>query len=229
MKKIFIICISVFIINWDSFSQEKIYYTKENVDQIERDYPVFLPMHSVYDSLIVGKKVFYFKNSPVDYLEGYLNILYDKEATILPEIDTGYRLLWIIDNNKLYIKNISSYWADPPVMNKNTKLEKLEKFLGRKFEKNRIFADFVTGKFILYKYPLSLRKLDKKGLNKRYRNNQEMSKGEDIYRKNLIGKQKIYIVEFENGILVKLFRDKQKEKEYKQWEKEIPFLGNPFI
>lgn len=189
--------------------QEKRFYTEKDIVAIEKNYSDSY-ISGLYDTLLIKNKVYHFLNNPTDCIEGNFHILYDEEIMVLPEIDHGYRMIWVIKKDKLYIKEINayrpSYLGYTPT--KEERRERLENFLGRKFEKEGMFADFVTGKFILYKYPDSLRKLGER--RDKYTRDERRA-----YAISLIDKQEIYTVEFKDGKLIQLSRGKNREVNYK--------------
>lgn len=140
---------------------------------------------------------------------------------VLPEIDHGYRIVWIVKKNKLYIKELNAYRLSYGGYNpsKKEKRLRLEKYLGRKFEKNGIFADFVTGKFILYKYRDFFKKTGDKY-------DKYTSEEKDAYEINLIDKQEIYTIEFKDGVLIRLFQENGYEEKYREWKKHIYGITN---
>ncbi|MEA4915991.1 hypothetical protein [Proteiniphilum sp.] len=206
------------------FSQEKRYYNEESRERIKQYFNYYPHKDERVDSLLINDKVYYFNGSPLFFLEGALNVVYD-DILVIPQIDTGYTLLWSIEDGKLFIKSIYICRTDYTTDIKPTEdeaLKKLEVFLGRNFEGDRLFADFATGKFVVYKYALSLCACGE-GWSKYSIDEQNQ------YKKDILNRQRIYTLEFKNGILVKMSRNKKFERELKRFLKNIDGLPHPFI
>ena len=201
---------AIFLFNFSMFSQNKKYYDAESIRSIEKSYNFYLS-YSDLDCLWMNNKVYYFKSSPLDYLEGAATMIYDN-VVIIPEIDRGYLLTWSLINNKLHIRDINIYRSDYEANSRPTKeesLNKLEGFLGREFEGIGLYADFVTGKFMLYKYPLQLNKRGEKW-------DKYTAEEHKRYKKLVKKKQEIYSLELKNGELIKFSRDRSSERKFKR-------------
>ncbi len=209
MKKTFIFI--AFLLSLNLFPQTKKYYDAENIKILESSYNSVLTQKRDIDRLWINNKVYYFKDSPMDFLKGAITVIYDN-VLVLPVVDKGYVLKWSLTNNKLFISDINIYRFDYETNLRPTKkeaLNKLEDFLGRKFEGIGLCADFVTGKFMLYKYPVTLNKPGEK---------KDKYAAEELkqYRKFVKKKQEIYSLELKNGELIKFSRDKITERKFKR-------------
>lgn len=212
----YIFLLTMLLLSFNLVSQNRRYYDVESAARIKDNYGHILFFKGTNDSLLMNNNVYYFKESPMDYLSGAEKMLYDN-IMVLPEIDAGYRLRWSIEEGKLYIRAINICRSDYDTNMKPTKEEankKLEVFLGREFDECRLFADFVTGKFVLYKYPLTLRACGEKS-------NKYTTDELNRYREYLMKKQEIYTVEFELGVLTKLSRNKSFERKFRKNLKPI--------
>ncbi|MFA7492258.1 MAG: hypothetical protein WCZ43_01930 [Proteiniphilum sp.] len=204
------------------FLQTKKCYDEKGVDRIKNDFNYLPNIRGDGDSLLINNNMYYFKESPIIYLDEAHYMIYDN-IVVLPAIDPGYSLLWSIEEGRLFIKTIYIYRADYTTDIKPTKeesMEKMELFLGRNFEENRLFADFVTGKFVLYKYPFSLRAHGEN--SSKYSFEKQSS-----YNCELSRKQEVYIAEFSDGVLVKLDRNKTFERKLRKYLKGK--LGSPIV
>lgn len=201
---------AIFLFNFSMFSQNKKYYDAESTRSLEKSYNFYL-ISSDLDCLWINNKVYYFKSSPIDYLKGAATMIYDN-VIIVPEIDRGYLLTWSLINNKLHIRDINIYRSDYETNLRPTNGEsrnKLEDFLGRKFEGIGLYADFVTGRFMLYKYPVMLNKPGEK-------RDKYTAEEHKQYKKFIKKKQEIYSLELKNGELIKFSRDKITERKFKR-------------
>ena len=206
----------------DIFPQNRKYYDVKSVDRIKQSFSYLPNKNTKGDSLLIDNDIYYFKRSPIIFLEGAEKVVFDN-VIVLPEVDVGYNLLWSIEGGKLFIRTINICRTDYTKDVKPTKeeaLKKLEVFLGRDFKGNKLFADFVTGKFVLYKYALSLsecgEKWDKYTLEEQNR-----------YKKEIMKQQRVYTVEFNDGILIKLSRNRKFETKLRKYMKGIN--GTPHI
>ena len=200
----------IFLFNFNTFSQNKKYYDSETIESIERSYNNVIT-DRVLDSLWVNNKVYYFKENPMDFLKDAINVVYEN-VLVIPVLDKGYTLEWSLINNKLYISDINIYRSDYVTNLKPKKeesLTKIEDFLGRKFDETGLLADFATGKFMLYKYPLTINKPSEK--KDKYTDEEHKQ-----YRKFVKKKQEIYSLELKNGKLIKFSRDKIIERKFKR-------------
>lgn len=208
--KLIILFLTMLLVNFSLFSQNKKYYNAESIKSIEKSYNNVVT-NRFLDSLWINNEVYYFKENPIDFLKDAITVVYDN-VLVLPVLDKGYTLVWSLINNKLYIRNINIYRSDYVTNLKSKKeesLTKIEDFLRRKFDGVGLFADFATGKFMLYKYPLTLNKPgEQRDTYIREEHNQ--------YTKYLKKNQEIYSVELKNGELIKICRDKSSEREFKR-------------
>lgn len=202
-----------------STAQYKKYYTNKSISKQRESNDIHGNLWYVMeeDSLLVGNKIYYFKTSPISFLDGFESIVCD-EYLVLPFLSTGYTLQWETDKNKLYIHTISrnvgvcaGMQSDTTDTQKNKITlndkefikQRLESFLGRRFDVGGLYADWVTGKFIVYKYIPNLYPYILKPNSKDY----------DI---KLSKCQKVYILELRNGIVISFKRNKYLEKKYKE-------------
>jgi len=209
--KIPIFLFAIFLFNLNMFSQNKKYYDAENIKILESSYNFVLTHKRDIDCLCINNEVYYFKDSPIDYLTGAISVIYDN-VLVLPLVDKGYVLKWSLINNKLFIRDINIYRSDYETNLRPTNGEsrnKLEDFLGRKFEGIGLYADFVTGRFMLYKYPVMLNKPGEK-------RDKYTAEEHKQYKKFIKKKQEIYSLELKNGELIKFSRDKITERKFKR-------------
>ena len=91
-----------------STAQYKKYYTNKSISKQRESNDIHGNLWYVMeeDSLLVGNKIYYFKTSPISFLDGFESIVCD-EYLVLPFLSTGYTLQWETDKNKLYIHTIS--------------------------------------------------------------------------------------------------------------------------
>lgn len=121
------------------------------------------------DTLIYRDSVYYFNKSPIQQFAGYTKLFSDEETALLIKPGSkGYRLRWVIKDNKLYIDNITlvsegykyikneegkviGRTTEPFYLSKEEIKSRLEKFLGAKFDKNNnlLPVNWVKGEFLV--------------------------------------------------------------------------------
>lgn len=168
------------------------------------------------DSIWIRDKVLFFKTSPIVYLKGFEFVVCD-DPLVLPKLLTGYTLRWRIIEKGLYIESINTYPTiclcnETDSLGRKQSIDtkpnnvlaknKLEKFTGRKFGRKGLFADWITGKYVIYKYPNSLDD-EKKDF--------PTIKDSKKYSERLSKMQEVYILELRNGRLVDFRRDRELE------------------
>ncbi|MDR2038830.1 MAG: hypothetical protein LBQ60_12980 [Bacteroidales bacterium] len=121
-------------------------------------------MESLFDTLCFNGEKYFFRHTPLVIKKGYTNII-PEMFNFRPIFGTtahkGYRFLWCIRNDSLYIADIhpafQGYHKDYQMKEiidfvpRDTIISRLEAFSGSNFREGLLFIDWINGDFPVVK------------------------------------------------------------------------------